>query len=260
MEFPDVLAMMVQNADWTSALGWAVSKQEEDVLQAVQQVRAKTQAAGNLQSSDKMEVSQSGDVIVIQSPGDEVYVPTYDTSMMYATGAALFTWGTAVAVRNAYWSGACDWHRGLYYGAPGAYRGWRYGAAGYPPGAAWGPRPATYAGRAAYRPTYNRTTVNNVRVNNYSSARVNARPAGTAPVRVNNTNVRVNNVNNISRPAVTRPSGPPQYRSDNGMNYQRGVDARASSSRGYQSIGTSRASGGGMRGGGGGFRGGGGRR
>lgn len=268
MEFPDVLAMMVDNTQWTDAVGYAVSNQQDDVLRAVQQVRSKVQAAGNLQSSDKMQVSQEGDVIVIESPSqDEVYVPSYDTAAMYATGA-LFTYGTAVAVRNAYWSGACDWRGGIYYGAPGAYRGYRYGS--YPPGtAAWAPRPAPYAGRAATYPgRVNNVNVNRVNVNNYNANRV--RPAGAANAyRPATAQPRPAGAANAYRPATAqpRPAGaananrpatrPPAPQSgltggySSGLNYTRGVDARQASSRGQRSMSTSPSmrGGGGMRGG-----------
>ncbi len=257
MEFPDVLSMMVDNTQWTDAIGYAVANQEDDVLRAVQQVRNKVQAAGNLQSSDKMQVSQEGDVIVIQSPSeDEVYVPSYDTSAMYATGA-LLTFGTAVAVRNAYWSAVCDWHHGFYYGAPGAYRGYRYGT--YPPGvAAWAPRPAPYAGRAATYPgRVNNVNVNRVNVNNYNAARVDtARPAGAANAyRPATAQPRPAGAADANRPA-TRPPAPQSGLTggySSGLNYSRGVDTRAASARGQRSMSSSpsmRSSSGGMRGGG----------
>lgn len=227
MQFPDVLAMMVQNVDWTNALGYAVSVQPDDVMQAVQQVRSQAVAAGTLQSSSQLTVQNDGGTVILTSPGDTVYVP------VYTPGSALLSFGAGVAVSSLYWSGACDWYRGFYYGPPGAYRGWYYGRPLPAGGAVWGPRPSVYAGRAYNRPVINNVNVNRVNVNN---TRV-----GNTNVRVNNkSNVRVNNTN-ISKPAVTAP----QYNPSSNFRYERGVDSRASSARGRQSMG----GGGGRRGG-----------
>ncbi len=249
MQFPDVLAMMVQNTQWTAALGYAMSVQPNDVMQAVQQVRNKARAAGNLNSSDQMTVQDSGGTIILSSPDDNtVYVPSYDVDDLYTPGAALFAWGAGVAVSSMYWSGACNWYHGFYYGAPGAYRNWYYGRP-LPAGGMWGPRPAPYAGRVYTRPAVNTVNVNRINVNN-ARVNVNARVGGD--VRVNNS-VRVNNaridnranVNNTavrSKPAVSLPS----YNGGGNFNYERGVDSRQSSARGRQSIG---GGGGGRRGG-----------
>jgi Fe2+ transport system protein FeoA len=55
---PQVLAMMNDKLDWTQQLGEAFLAQPDDVSNAVQQLRAKAQANGNLQSSDKIKVSR----------------------------------------------------------------------------------------------------------------------------------------------------------------------------------------------------------
>lgn len=236
MQFPDVLAMMVQNVDWTNALGYAVSVQPDDVMQAVQQVRSRALAAGTLQSSSQLTVQNDGGTVIIASPTDTVYVPVYDVNTLYTPGSALLSFGAGVAVSSLYWSGACDWYRGFYYGPAGAYRGWYYGRPLPAGGAVWGPRPSAYAGRVYNRPVVNNVNVNRINVNN---ARV-----GNNNVRVGNNNVRVNNNNvrntNISKPAVTAP----QYNQSSNFRYERGVDSRASSARGRQSMG-----GGGRRGG-----------
>src|SRR6516162_1725006 len=54
---PQVLTMMNDKLDWTQQLGEAFLAQPNDVSNAIQQLRAKAQANGNLKSSDKIRVS-----------------------------------------------------------------------------------------------------------------------------------------------------------------------------------------------------------
>src|SRR6516165_8686746 len=54
---PQVLAMMNDRLDWMQALGEAFLAQGDDVTNAIQQLRGKAQANGNLKSSDKIKVS-----------------------------------------------------------------------------------------------------------------------------------------------------------------------------------------------------------
>jgi Protein of unknown function (DUF3300) len=54
---PQVLSMMNDKLDWTQQLGEAFLAQPNDVSNAIQQLRAKAQANGNLRSSDRIRVS-----------------------------------------------------------------------------------------------------------------------------------------------------------------------------------------------------------
>ena len=49
-QFPTVLDNMTKNLSWTSALGEAYHTQAADVMSAIQFLRAKAKAAGNLRS------------------------------------------------------------------------------------------------------------------------------------------------------------------------------------------------------------------
>jgi Protein of unknown function (DUF3300) len=55
---PQVLSMMNDKLDWTQQLGEAFLAQPDDVSNAIQQLRSKAQANGNLKSSDKIRVSR----------------------------------------------------------------------------------------------------------------------------------------------------------------------------------------------------------
>src|SRR6516225_6102891 len=54
--FPQVLAMMNDKLDWTQQLGDAFLANQEQVMQTVQSLRARAQAAGNLQSTEQQRV------------------------------------------------------------------------------------------------------------------------------------------------------------------------------------------------------------
>jgi len=62
-QFPSVLDDLSKNLAWTSALGEASATQQQDVMAAVQRMRAKALAAGNLQSGppDKGRAAGSTD-------------------------------------------------------------------------------------------------------------------------------------------------------------------------------------------------------
>ncbi|HEX3374157.1 MAG TPA: DUF3300 domain-containing protein [Edaphobacter sp.] len=82
--FPQVLAEMDQNLGWTSALGSAYYNQPQDVLEAVQVLRRRAEAAGNLQSTPQQSVSYNQDNVVVQPPDPQmVYVPSYDPWTVY---------------------------------------------------------------------------------------------------------------------------------------------------------------------------------
>jgi len=56
VNFPQVLDMMGQKLDWTQKLGDAFLAQQKDVLDTVQSLRAKAQAAGNLKTTKEQVV------------------------------------------------------------------------------------------------------------------------------------------------------------------------------------------------------------
>ncbi len=86
-QFPSVLQNLAKNLSWTSALGEAYHTQAADVMSAVQSLRAKAQAAGNLKSGSQITVVQeSPQVIVIQPANPQVvYVPQYNPTVVYGT-------------------------------------------------------------------------------------------------------------------------------------------------------------------------------
>ena len=76
-QFPSVLDNLAKNLTWTSSLGEAYHNQASEVMAAVQTLRAKAKAAGNLKSTPQITVvQQSPQTIVIQPANPQVvYVP-----------------------------------------------------------------------------------------------------------------------------------------------------------------------------------------
>lgn len=84
MNYPEIVAMMSDDLDWTEALGEAIANQQKDVLVAIQQLREKAVAAGVLKSDERTKVVVENDSVVIQPAAAEViYVPQYPPEMLY---------------------------------------------------------------------------------------------------------------------------------------------------------------------------------
>ncbi len=129
---PTVLQMMSEKLDWTQKLGDAFLAQQADVMNVVQILRARAQAAGTLQNSTQQTVttktvSGSNVIIIEQAQPQVIYVPAYNPTIVYgtwyyaayppyywyppgyvATRAVWFT--TGVFVGAAIW-GNCNWGR-----------------------------------------------------------------------------------------------------------------------------------------------------
>ena len=82
--FPQVLAMMNDKLEWTQQLGDAFLANEPQVMQTVQSLRSRAQAAGNLQSTPQQTVVVQDRVIVIEPAQPQyVYVPVYNPTVVY---------------------------------------------------------------------------------------------------------------------------------------------------------------------------------
>lgn len=82
--FPQVLAEMDQNLQWTTVLGNVYFNQPQDVMQAVQVMRQRAQAAGNLQSTPQETVSYNqGSIALYPASQQVVYVPVYNPWSVY---------------------------------------------------------------------------------------------------------------------------------------------------------------------------------
>jgi hypothetical protein len=103
---PSVLANMDKNLAWTSSLGDAYVNHEPEVMGAIQDMRHRAQAAGNLQTTPQTTVTQEGQTIVIQPANPQVvYLPQYDPWVVY--GAPVVAWP------------GWYWYPGLFVAGPG---------------------------------------------------------------------------------------------------------------------------------------------
>ena len=158
-QFPSVLDNLAKNLSWTSSMGEAYHTQSADVMSAVQILRAKAKAAGNLKSGSQITIVQeSPQVIVIQPANPQVvYVPVYNSTVVYGypyvtpayvappiAATAVVAFGVGIAVGAMMSSSCCAWgysswncgwhgtttvvyHGGAYYGN-NAWHGGYYGS------------------------------------------------------------------------------------------------------------------------------------
>src|SRR5262245_34350443 len=147
--FPQTLEVLNEKIDWMQKLGDAFLDQRKELMDAIQRMRAKAQAQGNLQSNEQQKVivepavaqaapAQPGQpapageqtVIKIEPASPQVvYVPQYNPTVVYgppppayppyyypyppgyAWGAAAISFGVGMAVGAAVWGG-CNWGGG----------------------------------------------------------------------------------------------------------------------------------------------------
>jgi Protein of unknown function (DUF3300) len=140
-QFPSVLDNMSKNLSWTSALGDAYFNQQQDVMNAVQELRRKAKDAGNLKTTKEQTVTTQGTgsqtTVIIQPANPQVvYVPTYSPAVVYGTpvpaypgysgwdvaAASMISFGVGMMVGAAISGGGCcgwgwnswgtNWHGG----------------------------------------------------------------------------------------------------------------------------------------------------
>jgi Protein of unknown function (DUF3300) len=82
--FPQILRMMDRNLEWTERLGDVFLANQAGVMDSVQRLRQRAEAAGKLRSTPQEAVMTEGQAIAIEPPSPEmVYVPVYDPSVVY---------------------------------------------------------------------------------------------------------------------------------------------------------------------------------
>lgn len=115
--FPPLLARLAAQPDWLHALGDAFADHEPHVMDAVQSLRRRAQAAGTLVDDDRLRVRIVYGQIVLQ-PLDlhTVYVPWYDPWIAYG----LWPWQAHPPVVWARWPGVHAARHGVsFWWGPG---------------------------------------------------------------------------------------------------------------------------------------------
>lgn len=123
--FPELLAKMNDNLDWTKDLGDAFMAQQKDVLDTVQVMRAKAKEAGTLKSdtNQKVEATDEGQIQIESADPELVYVDNYVPSESYGSWNNGGSWyypqiavapAWPVAAYGAAWALAykCAWNNG----------------------------------------------------------------------------------------------------------------------------------------------------
>ncbi|HOY22457.1 MAG TPA: DUF3300 domain-containing protein [Cellvibrio sp.] len=126
--FPDILKRMSEDVDWTQRLGDAFLSNEGEVMDAVQRLRKRAYATGNLEKAQHITVERDDNHIIIE-PAEEriVYVPVYDTRVVYGnwwwpeyppvywnypshyTYTSGFYWGSSIFVGSTYFYSSPRW-------------------------------------------------------------------------------------------------------------------------------------------------------
>lgn len=104
--FPSVLSQMDRNRQWTTDLGNAYYNQPQDVMNSIQEMRGRAEAAGNLRSTPQQTVTEdNGEVEIAPANPEVVYVPTYNPWAVY---------GAPIGVYPGYYYAPAP---GVYFGA-----------------------------------------------------------------------------------------------------------------------------------------------
>ena len=128
LNYPEVIALLNEDIDWTWRLGEAVVAQQEDVVSAVESFRDRAYAAGNLQSDEYQKVERSDGIIEITPVADDViYVPYYEPErvVVYQPRPVYYYYPRAYPVYYYPYPSSYHFDRGFFWGVTTAFTiGW----------------------------------------------------------------------------------------------------------------------------------------
>ncbi len=238
-QFPSVLDDLSKNLAWTSALGEASATQQQDVMAAVQRMRAKALAAGNLKSGSEIKVEQPAPQTIVIQPANPqvVYVPVYSPTIVYGApivvpgyyyrgpSVAVVSFGGGIVVGATIYGGCCGWgwsywgtnwhshtviyNRNIYVGNS-YWRGGYYGGGYRPPGHYPGYKPGYPGYRPPTYPGYGRPPATTLPANGGGNTRP-AQPGNGGGNRPGNGGPSTLPANPGNRPGTqpgTRPTTP----------------------------------------------------
>lgn len=127
--YPEVVALLNEDLDWTWQLGEAVVAQQADVVAAVAGFRERAYAAGNLRSDGNQVVARNDDVIEITPVTEDViYVPYYEPKqvVVYQPRTVYHYYPRPYPVYYYPYPSWHSFHSGFFWGVTTAYTiGWR---------------------------------------------------------------------------------------------------------------------------------------
>lgn len=112
--YPDVVKWLDENLTWTKQVGEAFTSQPADVMQTIQRLRTKAQAAGTLVTTPQQEVIAEQSVIrIVPAQPNVIYVPYYQPEVVFIDRPVYYpqpflTFGAGVAV-GSWLAFDCDW-------------------------------------------------------------------------------------------------------------------------------------------------------
>jgi hypothetical protein len=113
--YPDIVKWMDQNLEWTTQVGDAFLNQPADVMNTIQQLRARAIAAGNLVDSPQQRiVREESCVRIVPAEPDAIYVPQYDPELVYVQPEPAIAFGVGFAL-GPWLNFDCDWPRHKVY-------------------------------------------------------------------------------------------------------------------------------------------------
>jgi hypothetical protein len=128
--YPTVITWMADNMAWTQALGSAFASSPSGVMAAIQSLRARAMASGALAPTPQEQVySDDGDIEIVPAQPDVVYVPAYDTGVVYSDIPYVGYAGPFMDFGQPYpagvWLSYClDWQgHSIWVAGPNAWRG-----------------------------------------------------------------------------------------------------------------------------------------
>jgi hypothetical protein len=124
--FPDILRRMSDDLNWTQRLGDAFLADESRVMDAIQNLRDKAYASGNLRDTQYTKVVREEKVIVIEPAVERVvYIPYYDTRVVYGSwwwhGYPPVYWHHPVSyvhIGGFYWGPRTYLSTGFFFSSP----------------------------------------------------------------------------------------------------------------------------------------------
>ena len=124
---PDALAMLNQDIRWTTDLGNAFLAQQADVMNAVQQMRARAKANGTLASTPQQTVTtetQAGQQAIVIQPANPqvIYVPYYDP--FYVWGPPVYGYYPPLYYTSFGFGFGYGFNLSFYFGGWGGWGGW----------------------------------------------------------------------------------------------------------------------------------------
>ena len=121
--YPEIIQWMDENLAWTKRLGDAFQEQPDEVMEAIQSLRARARASGTLADTPQQRVvMEEEEIRIVPAQPEVIYVPRYEPEVVYVERPVYYpstylTFGLAYPV--GWWLAYdCDWRHRTVWVAP----------------------------------------------------------------------------------------------------------------------------------------------